>query len=56
MPLDIQVDTLQTVDEPARRFLLCLLHRGATLVGTTGVHWETDISRPLPSIAPRETG
>ena len=45
--LDIEVDTLQAVDEPSRRFVVCLLHRGAVLVGTSREHWQAAMIRPV---------
>lgn len=48
LPLDIAVDALESVDEPARRFFMCLLRRGAALVGRDREHWETAIRQPAP--------
>jgi hypothetical protein len=46
VPLDLEVDTLHAVDEPARRFVVCLLYRGATLVGASRARWEAVIGTP----------
>ena len=54
VPLDIDVDRLKAVDEPSRRFVVCLLHRGAALVGTSRADWEAVIGRPV--ISPHGTG
>ena len=56
VPLDIQVDTLRAVDEPARRFVVCLLHRGAALVGAGRAHWEAVIRQPGARTSAGETG
>lgn len=45
VPLDIEVDTLQALDEPSRRFVVCLLRRGAALVGCSRDHWEAVIGQ-----------
>jgi hypothetical protein len=44
-PLDLDVGGLQAVDEPARRFMQCLLLRGASLIGPAASYWS-DIIRP----------
>ena len=56
VPLDIEVDTLRAVDEPSRRFVVCLLHRGAALVGTNREHWEAVIGASPPRASPNVTG
>lgn len=40
-PLDLRVDHLTGLDEPARLFLVRLVERGALLVGTNDV-WDSD--------------
>jgi hypothetical protein len=55
-PLDLEVDTLQAVDETSRRFVVCLLHRGAALVGASREHWATVIGGPSASAPASETG
>ena len=44
-PLELNVAGLERVDEPARRFVHCLLRRGASLVGDTARQWEAFIRR-----------
>ena len=56
VPLDIEVDTLQAVDEPSRRFVACLLHRGAALVGASRDRWQAAIRRPEAGSTPPDTG
>jgi hypothetical protein len=45
VPLELQVDGMRGLDEPARLFIQCLLARGAALVGNDAEHWQAVITR-----------
>jgi hypothetical protein len=41
LSLELDVGALQSMDEPARRFIQCLLRRGAALIGAGAGRWQT---------------
>jgi hypothetical protein len=52
LPLDIDVNAMQGVDEPSRRFVRCLLRRGAALVGDDRAQWDLAIGQPVVPSGP----